>query len=69
MKRIEFAGKHIHKMGIKLEKITYASTVYKIPVEVPDENPAEKENGLWLERSEQGLILRDSPEHNNILIG
>jgi hypothetical protein len=23
MKRIEFAGKHIHKMGIKLEKITY----------------------------------------------
>ena len=43
MKRIEFAGKHIHKMGIKLEKITYASTVYKIPIEVPDKNPAENE--------------------------
>ena len=50
MKRVEFAGEQLHEMGIKLEKITYASTIYKIPVEVPDENPAEKEKQPMIEK-------------------
>jgi hypothetical protein len=43
MKRVEFAGKQLHKMGIHLEKITYCSTIYKIPVTGPTEAPAESE--------------------------
>jgi len=46
MKRIEFAGKQLKEMGIHLEKITYASTVYKIPVAEPAAALAESENQL-----------------------
>jgi len=43
MKRFEFAGKQLHKMGIQLDKIIYCSTVYKVPVAEPAETPAESE--------------------------
>jgi len=43
MKRIEFAGKQLHQMGIRLEKITYGSTVYKVPVSEPAEIPGDPE--------------------------
>ncbi len=43
MKRFEFAGKQLHKMGIQFEKITYGSTVYKIPPEKPVDARQEKQ--------------------------
>jgi len=46
MKRIEFAGKQLKEMGIHLEKITYASTVYQIPVAETATAPAESEKQL-----------------------
>ena len=46
MKRIEFAGEQLHEMGIQLDKITYCSTVYKVPVVEPTEASANNEKQL-----------------------
>jgi hypothetical protein len=43
MKRIEFAGKQLNQMGIRLEKFTYGSTVYKVPVVEPAATPGNPE--------------------------
>lgn len=33
MKPAEFAGQHLDKLGIRLEKVTYCSRVYKLPID------------------------------------
>ncbi|MCG2785189.1 MAG: IS110 family transposase [Anaerolineae bacterium] len=53
MKRIEFAGKQLHRMGIHLEKITYCSTIYKIPATGPTEAPAESEKLAAAQKSSE----------------
>jgi hypothetical protein len=32
MKPAEFAGKHLARLGVKVEKITYCSRVYPLPI-------------------------------------
>jgi transposase len=57
LKRIEFAGEQLHEMGIKLDKITYCSTVYKVPVD-PAENPVEKEKQPMIEKEQASSAQR-----------